>query len=135
MDADPSVKPTVVASMTDMGEIGSFDAIWCSHALEHLNPSDVIRALREFHRVLKDGGYATIIVPDCEGIEPTFDPLPGIGVSGHDLLYGMLDTSNPFMVHKTGFISATLESALSQAGFKANTQRGNDYNLIGIGIK
>jgi SAM-dependent methyltransferase len=39
----------------------SFDAIYCSHVLEHL-PDDR-RALREFHRVLSPDGWAIILVP------------------------------------------------------------------------
>jgi SAM-dependent methyltransferase len=40
---------------------GTFDAILCSHVLEHV-PDDH-RALRELHRVLKPGGWAAIMVP------------------------------------------------------------------------
>jgi SAM-dependent methyltransferase len=39
----------------------SFDAIYCSHVLEHV-PDDR-RALREFYRVLKPGGWAILLVP------------------------------------------------------------------------
>lgn len=39
----------------------SFDLIYCSHVLEHV-PDDR-QALREFHRILKPGGYAVILVP------------------------------------------------------------------------
>ena len=39
----------------------SFDAILCSHVLEHVQ--DDIRAMREFHRVLNDDGWAILLVP------------------------------------------------------------------------
>ncbi|MGQ9854212.1 MAG: class I SAM-dependent methyltransferase [Candidatus Oleimicrobiaceae bacterium] len=39
----------------------SFDAIICSHVLEHVQ--DDKRAMREFFRVLKDGGWAMLLVP------------------------------------------------------------------------
>jgi SAM-dependent methyltransferase len=39
----------------------SFDAIYCSHVLEHV-PDDR-RAMRELHRVLKDDGWAILLVP------------------------------------------------------------------------
>jgi SAM-dependent methyltransferase len=39
----------------------SFDVIYCSHVLEHV--SDDRRAMREFHRVLKRGGWAVLLVP------------------------------------------------------------------------
>lgn len=40
---------------------GSFDVIVCNHVLEHV-PEDR-RAMREFHRVLRPGGWAVLIVP------------------------------------------------------------------------
>ena len=39
----------------------SFDAIYCSHVLEHV-PEDR-RAMGEFYRILKPGGWAIILVP------------------------------------------------------------------------
>jgi glycosyltransferase involved in cell wall biosynthesis/SAM-dependent methyltransferase len=39
----------------------SFDVIYCSHVLEHV-PDDN-KAMREFHRVLKPGGWAILQVP------------------------------------------------------------------------
>jgi hypothetical protein len=40
---------------------GTFDVIYCSHVLEHV-PDDR-RAMREFRRVLKPGGWAVLMVP------------------------------------------------------------------------
>lgn len=40
---------------------GTFDAVYCSHVLEHV-PDDR-KALREFHRVLKPGAWAVLLVP------------------------------------------------------------------------
>jgi len=42
-------------------EDGAFDAIYCSHVLEHV-PDDR-KAMREFWRVLAPGGWALILVP------------------------------------------------------------------------
>jgi SAM-dependent methyltransferase len=39
----------------------TFDVIYCSHVLEHV-PDDR-RAMREFYRVLKPGGWAILLVP------------------------------------------------------------------------
>ncbi len=39
----------------------SFDAIYCSHVLEHV-PEDR-SAMREMHRVLRPGGWALVLVP------------------------------------------------------------------------
>lgn len=51
---------------------GVFDVIYCSHVLEHV--LDDRKALREFHRVLKLGGCAILLVPITT--EKTFeDPM------------------------------------------------------------
>lgn len=39
----------------------TFDIIYCSHVLEHV--TDDIQAMREFFRVLKNNGWAILIVP------------------------------------------------------------------------
>ena len=58
---DYTVK-TIVMDLTDLKfDNNSFDAIICSHVLEHI-PDDA-KAMREMHRVLKADGWAIINVP------------------------------------------------------------------------
>ena len=64
LDIDPLCHPDIVAPMYDLGDIGEYDAILCIHALEHVFPHEVEKALSEFKRVLKVGGYAMVFVPD-----------------------------------------------------------------------
>lgn len=45
----------------DPFEDGSFDAVICSHVLEHV-PDDAA-AMSELHRVLRPGGWAMVVVP------------------------------------------------------------------------
>jgi SAM-dependent methyltransferase len=47
----------------------TFDVIYCSHVLEHV-PDDR-KAMREFHRVLKPGGWAILQVPIT--VDTTFE--------------------------------------------------------------
>ena len=48
--------------ITDIKEAErSFDVIYCSHVLEHVQ--DDRKAMREFRRVLKDDGWAILLVP------------------------------------------------------------------------
>ncbi|MDE0863627.1 MAG: methyltransferase domain-containing protein [Rubripirellula sp.] len=47
---------------------GSFDAVYHSHVLEHLDPTSAEEMLRECVRVLKPEGVLRIVVPDLEGI-------------------------------------------------------------------
>jgi predicted SAM-dependent methyltransferase len=43
---------------------GEVDHILCSHLLEYLYQPDMLKVLREFHRVLRPGGTVHIILPD-----------------------------------------------------------------------
>ncbi len=139
LDINPAAKPDVVASLTDLGVIGTFDAVFCSHCVEHLYPQDVRVALAEFYRVTKPGGFAIVIVPDLEDVRATEDVLyeyEGGPLTGLDLIYGSrYDTAgNPFMAHHSGFVSSTLRAAMESAGFDTVTmKRLPKYNLMAVG--
>jgi predicted SAM-dependent methyltransferase len=141
LDISPECRPDILASMTDMGEIGPFDALYSSHSLEHLYPHEVPVAAREFVRVLRDGGMAIIVVPDLEDAKPTEDQLymsTAGPVCGLDLFYGMarLIVDHPYMAHHSGFVAHTLKAVLEEAGFsKVETRRIENYNLMAIATK
>lgn len=141
LDVDPVHEPHVCASMIEMGPIGSFDAIYCAHALEHLPPHDVGKALREFLRVLAPGGYALIFVPDLEDIKPSEDVLymsPAGSITGLDLIYGFrgLLEKMPYMAHRYGFTQSTLTATLKNAGFsKVDVKRLDCFNLMAVAVK
>ena len=71
----------------------SFDVIYCSHVLEHVQ--DDKRAMREFFRVLKNNGWAILLVPiisektfeDSSIIEP-LERLKAFGKEDHVRRYG-----------------------------------------------
>lgn len=141
LDISSECQPDIVSSMTDLGEIGPFDAVYSSHSLEHLYPHEVPVALREFRRVLADGGQAIIIVPDLEDVKPTEEPLyeTSIGpVCGLDLIYGMarLIPEQPYMAHHCGFTQETLGDALSAAGFaRVDVKRVTGFALAAVATK
>jgi len=141
LDVDERVKPDIIASMIDMGEIGQFDAVLCVHALEHLHQHEVDTALSEFSRVLKSGGHAIVFVPDLEDVRPTEDVLytsSAGDITGLDLIYGYRAAIKefPHMAHKTGFTSKTLHDAFEAAGFnRIEIKRLENYNMMGVGIK
>jgi ubiquinone/menaquinone biosynthesis C-methylase UbiE len=140
LDIDPVHRPHIVASMTDMGDIGQYDTIFCSHALEHLNPFNVEKALREFVRVLSSGGTAIIIVPDTEGVEPNDAVLfvsPSGPITGYDIINGHSSRAeNPYMAHHSCFTAKTLRCAMERSGFaRVATTRAESYNLIAAGLK
>ena len=70
-----------------------FDVIYCSHVLEHVQ--DDRKAMKEFYRLLKPGGWAILIVPieaektfeDPSITEPS-DRLKIFGQEDHVRIYG-----------------------------------------------
>ena len=65
LDLDPKSGADLIGSMLDIPlEDGSVDGVYTSHTLEHVTLHDGLRALREFRRVIKDGGRVWIIVPN-----------------------------------------------------------------------
>jgi SAM-dependent methyltransferase len=141
LDIVPDNNPDIVANMTDMGDIGEFDCIYCCHALEHLHVDDVNKALSEFHRVLKPGGKAIVFVPDLEGVRPTKEILfdsPAGPITGLDLMYGYncLTKEKPYMRHLTGFVKESLKQALYDAGFiKVDVQPIIYHDMMGVATK
>ncbi|HEY5292882.1 MAG TPA: glycosyltransferase [Burkholderiales bacterium] len=112
-------------------EAGAFDAIYCSHNLEHYYRHDVDRVLQGFRHVLKPGGFAEIRVPDIGGLikllaERELDIEQEIYISqagaitAHDMIYGygpeIQSSGQDFYAHKTGFSRDSLIRALYSNG-------------------
>lgn len=140
-DIEPANKPDIIGSITELGDIGPFDAVSCSHTLEHLYPHEVPKALSEFRRVLKPGGALVVMVPDLEDIRPTdevlYDTADG-PVTGLDIIYGLHWSieQSIYMAHHTGFTATLMRQALEDAGFwKIETKRLPIFNLLGVAIK
>src|SRR4051812_13287920 len=60
--SDPAVRSHNVLKGLPF-EASSFDAVYCSHFLEHLASTTVEAMLAEFRRVLKPKGVVRIVVP------------------------------------------------------------------------
>ncbi len=145
LDADASVAPDVVASMTQMPQVpdGTVDAIFSSHNIEHLYPHEVPVALTEFFRVLKPDGFLVLTCPDLQSLcrlvvddkldEPAY--ISGAGpIAPLDVLYGLrssMAAGNLYMAHRCGFTLRTLMEAVRVAGFKGRfgAQRAASFDL------
>ena len=131
IDIEESVNPDIVADLTDLSPVatGSIDALWSSHCVEHLYQSQVPGALREFHRILADDGFAVILVPDLQAVadrivadkfdEPIYTS--GMGpVSAHDMFYGFgpsIAAGETAMAHRCGFTPTILVNLLNATHF------------------
>lgn len=67
----------------------SVTEIYASHILEHIKKPDVVGALREWHRVLKPGGFLYISVPDFGRVVESWLRCGRVLHEWHiDILYG-----------------------------------------------
>jgi SAM-dependent methyltransferase len=131
VDIDPAAQPDVVADITDLTGIASgvADALWTAHCLEHLFETDVPAALGEIRRVLKDDGFACIVVPDLQRIAPyiaedrmheVLYTAPAGPVTAHDVVFGYgpaIGRGQVAMAHRCGFTPSVMTRALTAAGF------------------
>jgi hypothetical protein len=99
----------------------SYDAVWCSHNLEHYWRHDLPRVLAGFLHVLKDDGFAEVRVPDLklvvrggaaarDGRRRRPLPVPVGPITVNDVIYGhaaeIAATGQDFYAHKNGFHQA-----------------------------
>lgn len=151
LDIDPSVKPDIIGTMTDMSLVKdhSVDAIFSSHNIEHLYPHEVPLALAEFNRVLADDGFCVITCPDLKSVcaliaedkltEPAYDSAAG-PIAPIDMLYGHRDyvgAGNLFMAHRCGFTEKVLRGTLNACGFPwvATLVRPATFDIWAIACK
>lgn len=135
LDIDPKVEPDLLMDARGLETMDGalFDAVYCSHNLEHYSPHDGGVVLRGMLHVLKDGGFADIHVPniggviDCAGdnnwdLDEVMYKSQAGPICLRDMLYGyerQRDASpNPdFMLHRNAFSARTLYLLMSWAGF------------------
>lgn len=134
LDIDPSGSPDIVCDARNLTtlEDGLFDAVYCSHNLEHYYRHDVPKVLGGFLHVLKDGGFAHIRVPDINevmritverglDIDDVLYQSPAGPIMVLDVLYGygveIEQSGQDFFAHKTGFTEKSLLAALNRSGF------------------
>ena len=142
LDIDPKGSPDIVCDARELStlEAAQFDAIYCSHNLEHYYRHDVPKVLAGFVHVLKNHGFAQIRVPDIKAVMQ-FTIEKGLDIDDElyrsdagpimvsDVLYGysveIEQSGQDFYAHKTGFTRKSLLKALNEAGFS------NVYAMLG----
>jgi hypothetical protein len=126
LDIDPAVKPEVLCDARRLAE---------------LYRHEVPKVLGGFLHVLKDGGFAQIVVPDIGqlmhaaverklDLEDVLYTSPAGPIKVLDVLWGysaQIEASgNDFYAHRTGFTQKSLIAAVHAAGF------GRSYSSTGL---
>lgn len=135
LDIDARGSPDLVCDARELLtlEAGRYDAVYCSHNLEHYYRHDGRKVLQGFIHILKDDGFAEIRVPDIAQViaavqerqldvdEVLYVSAAG-PISAHDVMYGLqseiVNSGQDFYAHKTGFTAKSLMSLLREAGFR-----------------
>ena len=153
LDIDPKGNPDVVCDARNLNTLPAkeYDAIYCSHNLEHYYHHDAIKVLQGFFHVLKDDGLVHILVPDMKALMETvvtrnldIDDFLYQSDSGpilvRDVIYGwgaeIQQSGQDYYAHKTGFTPISLIKILTQSGFPHIYVGSNDnLELLGIAFK
>lgn len=152
LDIDPARGPDVVCDARKLTTLAAsqFDAIYCSHNLEHYYRHDVPRVLAGFLHVLKPGGFAQIQVPDIQAVmrdtvqrgldvEDVLYQSPAGPITVADVVYGwgleIERSGNDFFAHKNGFTEKSLLKALTQAGFTKTYLAQAGFELGALAFK
>lgn len=152
LDIDAKVSPDILCDARKLNtfEAGYFDAIYCSHNLEHYYRHDVAKVLAGFLHVLKDGGFAHIRVPDIKevmqvSIEQGLDiddvlyQSPAGPIMVLDVMYGysveIERSEQDFFAHKTGFTQKSLIKALQRAGFSKIYSGVGNFEIDALAFK
>ena len=134
LDIDARGEPDIVCDARELMSLkaNEYDAVYCSHNLEHYYRHDVHKVLRGFAHVLKADGFAHICVPDIGALirivaEKKMDiddflyQSPAGPITVRDVIYGygveIERSGNDFFAHKTGFSVKSLTQILNESGF------------------
>ena len=135
LDIAPGPDTDIVKDARDLVQLNAaqFDAVYCSHNLEHYFQHDAAKVLAGFMHVLKADGFAEIRVPDMKAViqhvastgmdldDMLYQSSAG-PITAHDVIYGwgkQIESSGvDFYAHKCGFTAESLIRILSAAGFQ-----------------
>jgi SAM-dependent methyltransferase len=134
LDIDPRGNPDVVCDARELLglDANTYDAVYCSHNLEHYYRHEVPKVLNGFYHVLKEDGFAEIRVPDLAelmrivvenklDIDDFLYQSPAGPITVRDVIYGygveIERSQSDYFAHKTGFTAKSLLRILNECGF------------------
>jgi predicted SAM-dependent methyltransferase len=112
---------------------GSASVLYVSHLLEHFPTSVVPGLLRDWRRVLREGGELLIAVPDLDRIATILVERRGWFTPPNNPWLGAIygGQKDEYDFHKTGFTDVWLTALLSEAGF-GTVRRVEHFVDIGV---
>lgn len=135
LDARELVNPplnsmTVWTTGSMLGD-AMYDAVYCSHNLEHYEMWDIPKVLAGFYRVLKPGGTVELHTPNFEEVFRIIDGGAGLDdvayqapvgpIRYRDIVFGyekeIEESGNPYYCHRTAIRPGYLHAVLEAAGF------------------
>lgn len=149
LDIDPLREPDLVCDARELQRLppAQYDAVYCSHNLEHYFEHEVPKVLSGFVHVLKPAGFAHVRVPDIGALMRTVaerdldldDVLyesPAGPVRVKDVIYGYAPeierSGNDYFAHKTGFTRRSLKTALHACGFRYSFVHGGALEVTAL---
>jgi SAM-dependent methyltransferase len=146
LDIDPKgdIDIALDARRLDTLPPGGYDAVYCSHNLEHYHRHDGLTVLRGMHHVLKPDGFLEIRVPDVGELmrqvvqnQLDLDDVLYQSQKGpilvRDVLWGyhieIERSGQDYYAHKTGFTLKSLLNFVSPVGFPVHATRQADLEI------
>lgn len=134
LDIDPDTSADIICDGRELHTLdaSSYDAVYCSHNLEHYHPHEIKKVLSGFYHILKEDGFIDIRVPDIMSVikyvveydielDDELYVSPSGPITAHDVIYGygkeIERSGNDFFSHKRGFTPITLENSIRNSGF------------------
>lgn len=152
LDIDPKGKPDIICDARELKSLKAkeYDAVYCSHNLEHYYRHDVPKVLTGFSHLLVDGGFVDIRVPDLDALmkivvekDIDIDDFLYQSAAGpitvRDVIYGYgveIERSGcEYYAHKTGFTPKSLRKILNHCKFPIVYITTGSLEIRAIGLK
>ncbi len=128
----------------------SYDAVYCSHNLEHYHRHHGVEVLRGMHHVLKPEGFLEIRVPDAGEVmrlaiqnrldlDDVLYRSPAGPILLRDVLWGyhveIERSGQDYYAHKTGFTLKSLVNFVTPVGFPVFATRQENLEIIAVFFK
>jgi predicted SAM-dependent methyltransferase len=133
VDIREDVNPDFRCDIADTPfEDGQFEIVFSSHTLEHNSRSKVPKVLKEWIRILAEGGELRIVVPNLEWAAKNI--LDGIlDNNTMNVLYGQQEYKENF--HQTGFTPKSLRTLLESFGLEVVEENLDGFHLLMRAVK